>query len=134
MEFLQTLALTVTLASGVSPNFSRLDGGDFIKNQTRYFLETGLEISAEKGLFFLGYSDKTESVKTEGATYTFEPIHDTFSVDAGIRFEGFEFGWSHYCIHPVENWISGSLTVPDKLFGGADTFYVKYKATFNLWK
>lgn len=133
MEFLQTMILTISLAAGGTPNYNYLDGSHFVESETRFSLDTRLELSALDRLVFVGIQDKTQSMKAP-ESYTFMPISEKYTVFAGMSVGDFEFGWEHYCIHPVLNSVTGGKTLTDPIFGAADTFYVKYEASFNLWK
>lgn len=129
MDILSTLLLTVSLSSGFIPNYSRLVVDDQV-SQKRFFIDTRLELSAMDGGFFLANEQRTEALKA-GEGYTFIPISDTFTVSAGIRSNGFEFGWAHYCQHPVQSYIESGY-MSDTMFSAADTVYVRWEGKFRF--
>lgn len=131
MDFFGALFLTVSLSAGVSPNYGRVEDQVVAAiNQERYFNTVATELSYGDRLFFIGIDQKTEALK--GTSFYFAPISSTYTVFTGISYAGLEVGFSHFCTHPSISPALGGF-VADMQFAGADTFYVKYTAKFNLF-
>lgn len=131
MDFLQTLALTVMLSAGYTPNYNIMYGDVYIESQERFTTKIALELTAADDLFFLGTSIKTQELRGDSFG-EFAPIHEEYKVNTGVRFSGVEVGFERHCLHPVSSAMpEGKVT--DPLYGSADTFYVKWSGKFRLF-
>jgi len=113
-----------------------LSGGQYLSNATVYdeyfsrnsnfFVETSFELqiplSLIKGgedVLFIGASTENQFMKS-GISWGMIPRQDTFIFSTGIRAFGFELGFDHMCLHPIEDYNTES----SKFFSGYDKLYV----------
>ncbi len=130
MGLLQTLILTVTLAGGYSPDYTKNMGyGIPVVFEDRYTLDAGLELAAPNRLFFLGGLNHISAQERKHFEYI--PIQQDFNVFFGILLEDFEVGVKSKTSIPV---MSASLTIKtSNLFYEQETnFYIKWKKSFKF--
>jgi len=114
-----------------------LSGGQYLTNATVYdeyfssnsnfFVETSFEfqlpfnlVKGGEDMFFIGSSTENQFMKSD-ITWGMIPRQDTFIFSTGVRFLGFELGFNHMCLHPVNDFNTDSYV----FFSGYDKVYLK---------
>jgi hypothetical protein len=90
------------------------------------FTTLGTELVAFNA-FFLSAEVQTE--QTYAGFFQFAPFFSQYTVKAGLRWGGIEFGYVDNCIHPTLNlqYFPQSL-----LYGGYSGFYVKFSGSIAI--
>lgn len=97
---MEIFTLLFLLEIGIIPreNFVIYETPEYVFDQAVYIqMECELEITP---YFFLGGSIRTYAWK-EKEGISFWPWRDGYMFNAGLRYKIFEFGFRHYCTHPI---------------------------------
>lgn len=107
-----------------------LPGNDWYLYETKTQVEgeigyyTTLEFEAQYGAIFAGGALRTDM--SPNNMVSFDPHWVTYEFNAGARLGVFEFGWRHYCTHPIRTYLySSSKVVPQLIEGSVDEFYAR---------
>lgn len=129
----QVLTLAWSLQGGQYFNNAINDAGVFSTNDN-YFLQTSFEFQVpfswtkgDNNHFFIGSSTENQFAKLEMNDWTFSPWQDTFTFSTGMRFEDFEIGFQHQCIHPI---VFSQNEQTSQYLASFDKAYIKVSGTF----
>jgi hypothetical protein len=128
----QVLTLSWSLSGGVLPDMAVApSASQTFKIGPQMFAEYAFELSCpifsgrknDADGIFLGTEIRNQFVKASGSSM-FDPLQDTYTFSAGVRWDELTVGFDHSCTHSIENLIQGQIA-SQTLFGAMDRVYVK---------
>lgn len=119
------LALLVVLEGGMLDDYTRTWEQEFIQYDA-YYTDMSFRVQAFD-LFFVGGGNRVTFVDHAGLS--FMPQTETYTVEAGIEFKGFEAGVKHVCAHPMAfHGPDGNEVAADDVNFSFNQMYVKFTA------
>jgi len=119
------------LELGIAPMYSSLNvvSQETYENVTQNIGYVQFEVEATLWDFiFIGGAIKTYVQETT-IPFNYHPFEDNYIFNSGFRFDVFEIGWRHLCLHPVRPYIDYYQPQQDSN-GFYDEFYLKISNKF----
>ncbi len=135
----QVISLAWSFQAGVLPGLdyaSPSENNYFSEPALPFYWQCGVEFripvftwtKTDKNGLYLGGQMTNIFSKDARVSYEFDPLQDTYSVDAGVRWQELTVGYEHACTHSVENDVAGKI-VSQELFGAYDKLFVKIEGS-----
>lgn len=111
---------------GFLPDNAFVHDNNRITFNDSFHAEFGIELLILNHIFINAQMENYFKLKI--GELSFSPYRDIYNISLGLRFDNFEIGVKHFCVHPVV----GSVII-DELKGSVTEIYIQLTGKVNLF-